>query len=216
MKDNPYSVSQVELIDRVAPEAFIEQWSVTQLRVLGWLAVVYAIARFIDLLYNTVRIFIPLPSQYIFWPSITAAVLNCYLMFYALRLIQSRFKVPRGFRWPVYLLMILPFLIELGKGMIADRLESTLVLFSMDGPLMAYLGLVLLAGILDVVFGIMLLNIRRSYRCIKVCGWFMIMTGILIVSVFFIPFTLFTALVVGIAFARIFFCAANELESEMS
>ncbi|EZH82790.1 hypothetical protein AU05_05395 [Ectopseudomonas composti] len=208
--DNPYSAPQVELIDEL-PVRQLPGWSVRQLQVLGWLALMSALgsALMLGAIFASTwlgQAELEQVERYTRWLGLLLMLLGNYLLIRLKSFIEQRFAA-RGVSWPVWIIVVLALVSGVMDFMVGDQLFKALSVLTI-----AYLGLMVLMGLGITWFGVRLLRLRLTYASLRIMAWLSIACGVMFASVLLLPLALLPALAVCVAQGLVFFRGAAELQ----
>ena len=207
--DNPYSAPQVDLLD-AAPAPPLRGWSVRQLQVLGWLALVSVLANTLVvglllagslLAEHEVRLL----TAYTDWLSLALVLLGCYLLLRLKAFAEARFAATNLGR-PIWLLVAVTLLLEAADMLFGERLFAAL-----DWPTVSYVALLCVMGGCTAWLGVRLLKIEYPYPALRVLAWLDIAGGLMLFSVVLMLLALLPLLGAGVALMLVFFKGAAEL-----
>lgn len=207
--DNPYSAPQVELLDQ-RPEPSLPGWSVRQLQVLGWLALVSVLANtlIVGLLFASSLLEATeaqLLVLYTDWLSLVLVLLGCYLMLRFKAFVEARFAA-RSLNVPIWALVVVTLLLEAADTRFGEELFTGL-----DWQTLSYVVLLCIMGGCTTWLGLRLLKIEYPYPALKVMAWLNIVGGLMLSSVLLILLAMVPLLGAGIALMLVFFKGASEL-----
>lgn len=207
--DNPYSAPQVELLDQ-RPDPSLPGWSVRQLQVLGWLALVSVLA-------NALVVGLVLASSlletheaqvlvlYTEWMSLLLVLLGCYLMLRFKAFVEARFGA-RRLQVPIWSLVVVTLALE-----VADLLFGQGLFTGLDWQTIGYVGLLCTMGACTTWLGLRLLKIEYPYPALKVMAWLDIVGGLMLASVLLMLLAIVPLLGAGVTLMLVFFKGAGEL-----
>lgn len=207
--DNPYKASLVELIDDL-PVRQLPGWSVRQLQVLGWLALMSALgsALMLGVIFASGwlgQAELEQVERFTRWLGLLLMLLGNYLLLRLKSFIEQRF-VARGLSWPIWTLVVLALL-----GGVMDFMVGGQVFKVPSVLTIAYLGVMVLMGLGITWFGVRLLKVRLAYASLRIMAWLSIASGLMFASVLLLPLALLPALAVCVAQGLVFFRGAREL-----
>ena len=197
---NPFAAPQVALVDAQVPQQ-LPGWNAGQLRILGWLNLVYLFANLVVLGLAFVEDLLTLGD----WLSAATTLLGCYLILRLKAFLQARFAA-RGLDWPVWLSILLSVALELTQLYWGD---SALTEYSV--PSFTYFGLLALLGLTMLRLGIMLLKVENAYPALRVLAWLNMAGGVLAASIILLVVAVLPMLAAMVATALVFFRGAAEL-----
>lgn len=207
--DNPYSAPQVDLLGAV-PVPSLHGWSVRQLQVLGWLALV-------SVLTNTLVMGLLLASgllaerevqvlmAYTDWLSLALVLLGCYLLLRFKAFAEARFA-GANLGLPIWLLVAVSLLLEVADMLFGERLFTAL-----DWQTAVYIALLCVMGGCTAWLGLRLLKLDYSYPALRVMAWLDIAGGLMLASVVLMLPAVLPLLGAGVALMLVFFKGAAEL-----
>lgn len=207
--DNPYSAPQVDLLG-AAPAPPLRGWSVRQLQVLGWLALVSVLA-------NTLVVGLLLAGSllaehevrllmaYTDWLSLALVLLGCYLLLRLKAFAEARFAAA-NLGLPIWLLVAVSLLLEVADMLFGERLFTAL-----DWPTLSYVALLCVMGGCTAWLGLRLLKIDHPYPALRVMAWLDIAGGLMLASVVLMLLAVLPLLGAGVALMLVFFRGAAEL-----
>lgn len=212
--DNPYSAPQVELIDEL-PVRQLPGWSVRQLQVLGWLALMSALgsALMLGAIFASTWLGhaeLEQVERYTRWLGLLLMLLGNYLLIRLKSFIEQRFAA-QGVSWPVWIIVVLALVSGVMDFMVGDQLFKTLSVLTI-----AYLGLMVLMGLGITWFGVRLLRLRLTYASLRIMAWLSIASGVMFASVLLLPLAILPALAVCVTQGLVFFRGAAELQKTAS
>jgi hypothetical protein len=212
--DNPYSAPQVELIDEL-PVRQLPGWSVRQLQVLGWLALMSALgsALMLGAIFASTwlgQAELEQVERYTRWLGLLLMLLGNYLLIRLKSFIEQRFAA-RGVSWPVWIIVALALVSGVMDFMVGDQLFKALSVLTI-----AYLGLMVLMGLGITWFGVRLLRLRLTYASLRIMAWLSIASGLMFASVLLLPLAIVPALAVCVTQGLVFFRGAAELQKTAS
>lgn len=212
--DNPYSAPQVELIDDL-PVRQLPGWSVRQLQVLGWLALMSALgsALMLGAIFASTwlgQAELEQVERYTRWLGLLLMLLGNYLLIRLKSFIEQRFAA-RGVSWPVWIIVALALVSGVMDFMVGDQLFKALSVLTI-----AYLGLMVLMGLGITWFGVRLLRLRLTYASLRIMAWLSIASGLMFASVLLLPLAILPALAVCVTQGLVFFRGAAELQKTAS
>lgn len=212
--DNPYSAPQVELIDEL-PVRQLPGWSVRQLQVLGWLALMSALgsALMLGAIFASTwlgQAELEQVERYTRWLGLLLMLLGNYLLIRLKSFIEQRFAA-QGVSWPVWIIVVLALVSGVMDFMVGDQLFKTLSVLTI-----AYLGLMVLMGLGITWFGVRLLRLRLTYASLRIMAWLSIASGVMFASVLLLPLAILPALAVCVTQGLVFFRGAAELQKTAS
>ncbi|WP_457981181.1 hypothetical protein L0Y47_10535 [Ectopseudomonas composti] len=212
--DNPYSAPQVELIDEL-PVRQLPGWSVRQLQVLGWLALMSALgsALMLGAIFASTwlgQAELEQVERYTRWLGLLLMLLGNYLLIRLKSFIEQRFAA-RGVSWPVWIIVALALVSGVMDFMVGDQLFKALSVLTI-----AYLGLMVLMGLGITWFGVRLLRLRLTYASLRIMAWLSIASGLMFASVLLLPLAILPALAVCVTQGLVFFRGAAELQKTAS
>ena len=212
--DNPYSAPQVELIDDL-PVRQLPGWSVRQLQVLGWLALMSALgsALMLGVIFLSSwlgQAELEQVERYTRWLGLLLMLLGNYLLIRLKSFIEQRFAA-RGVSWPVWIIVALALVSGVMDFMVGDQLFKALSVLTI-----AYLGLMVLMGLGITWFGVRLLRLRLTYASLRIMAWLSIASGLMFASVLLLPLAILPALAVCVTQGLVFFRGAAELQKTAS
>lgn len=207
--DNPYSAPQVELLDQ-RPEPSLPGWSVRQLQVLGWLALVSVLANALvvglvlasSLLETTEAQVLVLYTE---WLSLVLVLLGCYLLLRFKAFAEARFGA-RRLQVPIWSLVVVTLALE-----VADLLFGQGLFTGLDWQTIGYVGLLCTMGVCTTWLGLRLLKIEYPYPALKVMAWLDIVGGLMLASVLLMLLAIVPLLGAGVTLMLVFFKGAGEL-----
>lgn len=208
--DNPYSAPQVELIDDL-PVRQLPGWSVRQLQVLGWLALMSALGSALMLGVIFVSSWLGQAEleqveRYTRWLQLLLMLLGNYLLIRLKSFIERRFTA-HGLGWPVWIIVVLALASGAMDFMVGDQVFKALSMLTI-----VYLGLMVLMGLGITWFGIRLLKVRLAYASLRIMAWLSIASGLMFASVLLLPLAILPALAVCVTQGLVFFRGAAELQ----
>ncbi|SFP34460.1 hypothetical protein SAMN05216601_109148 [Ectopseudomonas composti] len=212
--DNPYRAPQVELIDEL-PVRQLPGWSVRQLQVLGWLALMSALgsALMLGAIFASTwlgQAELEQVERYTRWLGLLLMLLGNYLLIRLKSFIEQRFAA-RGVSWPVWIIVVLALISGVMDFMVGDQLFKALSVLTI-----AYLGLMVLMGLGITWFGVRLLRLRLTYASLRIMAWLSIASGLMFASVLLLPLAILPALAVCVTQGLVFFRGAAELQKTAS
>ncbi|QNH04785.1 hypothetical protein HNQ27_19150 [Pseudomonas sp. B11D7D] len=212
--DNPYSAPQVELIDEL-PVRQLPGWSVRQLQVLGWLALMSALgsALMLGAIFASTwlgQAELEQVERYTRWLGLLLMLLGNYLLIRLKSFIEQRFAA-QGVSWPVWIIVVLALVSGVMDFMVGDQLFKALSVLTI-----AYLGLMVLMGLGITWFGVRLLRLRLTYASLRIMAWLSIASGVMFASVLLLPLAILPALAVCVTQGLVFFRGAAELQKTAS
>ncbi|MDN5517387.1 MAG: hypothetical protein L0G82_19290 [Pseudomonas sp.] len=212
--DNPYSAPQVELIDEL-PVRQLPGWSVRQLQVLGWLALMSALgsALMLGAIFASTwlgQAELEQVERYTRWLGLLLILLGNYLLIRLKSFIEQRFAA-QGVSWPVWIIVVLALVSGVMDFMVGDQLFKALSVLTI-----AYLGLMVLMGLGITWFGVRLLRLRLTYASLRIMAWLSIASGLMFASVLLLPLAILPALAVCVTQGLVFFRGAAELQKTAS
>ncbi|MGG2396840.1 hypothetical protein ACJRW5_07800 [Pseudomonas sp. SH1-B] len=208
--DNPYSAPQAELLDSAGPPS-LPGWSVRQLRLLGWLALV-------SVLVNTLLVALTFAAAWLEpheadrlqtftgWLSLVLTLLGCYLLLRFKTFVEARFAA-RRLGAPIWSVLVVTLLLELADSFFGEQLFGAL-----DWPTIGYVLLLVMLGSCTTWLGVRLLKLPLPYPALKVMAWLNIVGGVLLASVILMLVALLPLLGAGVALVLVFFRGAAELQ----
>lgn len=207
--DNPYSAPQVDLLDAI-PAPSLHGWSVRQLQVLGWLALVSVLtnALVLGLLLATSLLAereAQLLTAYTDWLSLALVLLGCYLLLRLKAFAEARFAATK-LGLPIWLLVAVTLLLEVTDMLFGERLFAAL-----DWPTASYIVLLSVMGGCTAWFGVRLLKLDHPYPALRVMAWLDIAGGLMLASVVLMLVAVLPLLGAGVALMLVFFKGAAEL-----
>ncbi|MDH1441141.1 hypothetical protein N5O88_13170 [Pseudomonas sp. GD03721] len=213
--DNPYSAPQVELIDDL-PVRQLPGWSVRQLQVLGWLALMSALgsALMLGVIFASSwlgQAELEQVERFTRWLQLLLMLLGNYLLIRLKSFIEQRFAA-QGLSWPVWIIVVLALVSGVMDFMVGDQVFKTLSVLTI-----AYLGLMVLMVLMGLGitwFGIRLLKVRLAYASLRIMAWLSIASGVMFASVLLLPLAILPALAVCVAQGLVFFRGASELREQ--
>ncbi|MNZ83616.1 hypothetical protein D3C78_1023490 [compost metagenome] len=205
---DPYRPPQAVLLDERLPAAFAGgDWSRSQLRVLGALALGYLFGLCVLLALSLWQMlhpqFAPLAIGHLL--SLLLVLLWGYLLLRLRALLAARFAL-RGLDWPLALQILLG-LLTTGLGALLDERGSALAGWLSLG----YFGLFVALGFCLLWFGLRLRRIRQPYPALRLFAWLVLLAGVGCASVVLLLPALLLGLAASAALAWVFFSAAGEL-----
>lgn len=207
--ENPYSAPQVELVDELSVRQ-LSGWSVRQLQVLGWLALMSALgstlmlgAIFVSSWLDHAEV--ERVELYTRWLGLLLMLLGNYLLIRLKSFAEQRFAA-RGLGWPVWALVILALICGVMDFMVGDQVFQAPSVLTI-----AYLGLMVLMGIATAWAGIRLLKVKLAYPSLRILAWLYIAGGVMFASVVLMLIGVLPLLAAGVATALVFFRGAREL-----
>ncbi|WP_137973298.1 hypothetical protein [Pseudomonas sp. F(2018)] len=203
--NNPYAAPTVELIDAQAPQQ-LSGWSPGQLRVLGWLNLVYLVATLVVVGLAFVESLATMGD----WLSVAATLLGSYLVLRLKAFLEARFDA-RGLDWPVWLSVVLSVALELAQLYWGD---TALAEFSV--PSFIYFGGLAVLGLVILWLGIVLLKVENAYPVLRTLAWLNVASGVLVASVILLVIGILPMLAAMVASALVFFHGAKELEGSQA
>nr|WP_312230140.1 hypothetical protein [Pseudomonas sp.] len=212
--DNPYKASLVELIDDL-PVRQLPGWSVRQLQVLGWLALMSGLGSALMLGVVFVSSWLGQAEleqveRYTRWLGLLLMLLGNYLLLRLKSFIEQRF-VAQGLSWPVWIIVVLALIIGLMDFMVGDQVFKAPSVLTI-----AYLGLMVPMGLCITWFAVRLLKVRRAYSSLRIMAWLSIASGLMFASVLLLPLALLPALAVCVAQGLVFLRGASELREQQA
>ncbi|CAH0265907.1 hypothetical protein SRABI70_03342 [Pseudomonas sp. Bi70] len=212
--DNPYKASLVELIDDL-PVRQLPGWSVRQLQVLGWLALMSGLGSALMLGVVFVSSWLGQAEleqveRYTRWLGLLLMLLGNYLLLRLKSFIEQRF-VAQGLSWPVWIIVVLALIIGLMDFMVGDQVFKAPSVLTI-----AYLGLMVPMGLCITWFAVRLLKVRRAYASLRIMAWLSIASGLMFASVLLLPLALLPALAVCVAQGLVFLRGASELREQQA
>ena len=208
--DNPYSAPQVELIDEL-PVRQLPGWSVRQLQVLGWLALMSALgsALMLGAIFASTwlgQAELEQVERYTRWLQLLLMLLGNYLLIRLKSFIERRFTA-HGLGWPVWIIVVLALVSGAMDFMVGDQVFKALSMLTI-----IYLGLMVLMGLGITWFGVRLLRLRLTYASLRIMAWLSIASGLMFASVLLLPLAILPALAVCVTQGLVFFRGAAELQ----
>lgn len=208
--DNPYSAPQVDLLDQ-RPDLALPGWSVRQLQVLGWLALVSVLANalVVGLLLASSRLEAheaQVLVRYTDWLSLALVLLGCYLLLRFKAFAEARF-VARRLHVPIWALVVVTLLLE-----VVDMLFGEVLFSGFDWQTTGYVVLLCVMGACTTWLGLRLLKIEYSYPALKVMAWLDIVGGLMLTSVLLMLLAIVPLLGAGVTLMLVFFKGAGELQ----
>ena len=212
--DNPYSAPQVELIDDL-PVRQLPGWSVRQLQVLGWLALMSALgsALMLGVIFASSwlgQAEMGQVERYTRWLGLLLVLLGNYVLIRLKSFIEQRFA-EHGLNWPVWSIVVLALVGGVMDFMVGDQVFKALSVLTIT-----YLGLMVLMGLGITWFGIRLLKVRLAYASLRIMAWLSIASGVMFASVLLLPLAVLPALAVCVAQGLVFFRGASELRERQA
>lgn len=207
--DNPYSAPQVDLLEATSAPR-LHGWSVRQLQVLGWLALVSVLA-------NALLLGLLLAGSlleegeaqqllaYTDWLNLALVLLGCYLLLRFKAFAEARFAA-RGLGVPIWALVVVTLLLEALDGLFGARLFAAL-----DWPTASYIGVLCLMGACTAWLGVRLLKVDYPYPALRVMAWLDLVGGLMLASVVLMLVAVLPLLGAGVALMLVFFKGASEL-----
>ncbi len=208
--DNPYSAPQVDLLDQ-RPDLALPGWSVRQLQVLGWLALVSVLANalVVGLLLASSRLEAheaQVLVRYTDWLSLALVLLGCYLLLRFKAFAEARF-VARRLHVPIWALVVVTLLLE-----VVDMLFGEVLFSGFDWQTTGYVVLLCVMGACTTWLGLRLLKIEYPYPALKVMAWLDIVGGLMLTSVLLMLLAIVPLLGAGVTLMLVFFKGAGELQ----
>lgn len=212
--DNPYKASLVELIDDL-PVRQLPGWSVRQLQVLGWLALMSGLGSALMLGVVFVSSWLGQAEleqveRYTRWLGVSLTLVGNYLLIRLKSFIEQRFAV-QGLSWPVWAIFVLALTGGVMDFMVGDQVFKAPSILTV-----VYLCLMVLMGLGITWFGVLLLRVRAAYASLRIMAWLSIATGVMFASVLLMPLAVLPALAVCVAQGLVFFRGAGELREKQA
>ncbi|MDM9652955.1 hypothetical protein QU755_16160 [Pseudomonas wenzhouensis] len=212
--DNPYSAPQVELIDGL-PVRQLPGWSVRQLQVLGYLALMSALgsALMLGVIFASSwlgQAELEQVERFTRWLQLLLMLLGNYLLIRLKSFIEQRFAA-QGLSWLVWIVVALALVSGAMDFMVGDQVFKTLSVLTI-----AYLVLMVLMGLGIAWFGIRLLKVRLAYTSLRIMAWLSIASGVMFASVLLLPLAILPALAVCVAQGLVFLRGASELREQQA
>lgn len=211
---NPYAVPQVTLVD-AAPAGSLDGWSVSQLRMLGWLTLMAGLGSALMLAAIFAGIWLGQEEleqieRYTRWLGVSLTLVGNYLLIRLKSLIEQRFAV-QGLSWPVWAIFVLALTGGVMDFMVGDQVFKAPSILTV-----VYLCLMVLMGLGITWFGVLLLRVRAAYASLRIMAWLSIATGVMFASVLLMPLAVLPALAVCVAQGLVFFRGAGELREKQA
>ncbi len=204
---NPYAVPQVMLVEEV-PVQSLNGWSVTQLRLLGWLSLLSAVGALASIGVAGASGYFAdrWLAQVGQWLSPALELLGVYLLLRLKRFAEQRFQA-ENLTSPVMAVAVL--------GMLLSCMELVLGKATSEPgtPMFIYFGLMWVYGGLLVWMGIRMRNVQNAYPAFTMLAWMNIVGGLMVATVILIVLAIVPLLGTAVAMAFVFFKAARELKA---
>jgi hypothetical protein len=204
----------VDLLDGTSEQA-LPGWSVRQLQVLGWLALVSVLANtlLVGLLFAG-SLLEAHEAELLFtftdWLGLMLVLLGCYLLLRLKAFAEARFAA-RNLSLPVWAVLTGSLLLELADLLFGEQL------FTAPGwQTLSYMALLCLTGISTAWLGIRLLSLQYPYPALKVMAWLDIVGGLMLASVLLTLLALLPLLGAGVTLMLVFFRGAAEMRAKAS
>lgn len=208
---DPYRPPQAPLLDQQLPAAFAGgDWSRSQLRVLGALALGYLFGLFVLLVLSLWQVLHPqfAPLAFTHLLSLLLVLLWGYLLLRLRALLAARFAL-HGLDWPVALQILLG-LLATGFAALHDGQAAGLAGWWELG----YFALFVALGFSLLWFALRLRRIRQPYPALRLFAWLVLLAGAGSASGVLLVPALLLGLAASAALAWVFFTAAGELGAE--
>lgn len=204
---NPYAVPQVTLVDE-APAGSLEGWSVSQLRMLGWLSLLSVLGTLVAIgaAFGGEYFGIQWLALLYQWLSPTLQLLGVYLLLRLKRLAEQRFQA-ENLTSPIMAVVVLGVLLS-GLELVWGKASN-----EPGTPMLIYLGLICIYGGLLVWMGARMRKVHNAYPAFKAMAWMNIVGGLMVATVILIVLAIIPLLGAIAATALVFFRAARELEA---
>lgn len=203
-QENPYSTPKVELIE---PASLISlpDFSASQLRLLGWLALICCLGTLISLALGALSELFGRHELVVAdkWFGSLLTLLSVYLLLRLKALLVARFAV-QGLDWPVYLSIAFSLI---AQGMLlglTDEVES------LGLPMLVMFLVMALLGGATLWLGIVLLRVREGYGLLRTLAWLYLVSGAMQVSVILMVLAFLPLFAAQFVIMLIFFRAAEE------
>ncbi|WP_083659459.1 hypothetical protein [Pseudomonas sp. PA1(2017)] len=204
---NPYAAPQVTLVEE-APVRPQDGWSVTQLRLLGWLSLLSAVGALVSIGvagasgYFADR-WLAQVSQ---WLSPALELLGVYLLLRLKRFAEQRFQA-ENLTSPVMAVAVLGMLLSCMELVLGEATSEP------GTPMLIYFGLMWVYGGLLVWMGIRMRKVQNAYPAFTMLAWMNIVGGLMVATVILIVLAIAPLLGTAVAMAFVFFKAARELKA---
>lgn len=211
--DNPFSAPQAELREPL-PAPSLPGWSVRQLQVLGWLALVSVLGNALVM----ASLFaggllqgqeVQVLARVSDWLSLALMLLGCYLLLRFKAFAEVRFGA-RRLHGPIWSLVLVMLALDLVSRLFADG--------AFAGPnwqTIIPMALLCIMGGCSTWLGLRLLRLDSPYTALKVMAWLEIVGGLMLASVLLILLAIVPLLGASVALALVFFKAADELREAL-